>query len=555
MRKTVLSFAIVFISTQLFSQLTVIETIPTAQSFIPVDEGITIYFSDILDGTTVNQNSVQVFGRWSGPMTGEILISGVGNAFYFAPDDDLINGEWVTVTLSNSIQSINGDFLENGFQYNFWTSTLEGSMLLADPLIIEMRLAGEGLLQCYGAYAGDINNDEYSDLIVVNENANDVRILLNDELNGFTDFTVLPLTTSNKPSTNEGADFNGDGLIDIAIGSTQSNAVSLLYGNGTSLDSENSLSADQGVRGLTVLDFNGDGWADIATANRDAGNIALIQNDGVGGFEDAYFLDLLCDGETAISAADMNEDGLLDLIVGCRTSSVVTILLNEGNGVFNEGVSQNSGSLPWMVGVGDLTGNGRVDVVSSNSGDNTMSVFIGGGNGQIGPAISYPTGIFPLAIDLGDLDGDGDLDIITSNFLSADFTVFENDGNGLFNTSYTLDADQAGSCAIFHDHNNDGLLDLTCVDELSDLLFIYTNSTPNGIEEIRSSFELFPNPTSGTVYVKGLLANEYLGLIDLNGKRITQINSNGMHDLGNLSPGHYLIESSLKRTSKKLIIE
>ena len=75
------------------AQLTVIETIPNANSFANVADGITISFSDILDGTTIDQNSVQVFGRWSGPMNGEIIISGVGSAFYFDPQENFFHGE------------------------------------------------------------------------------------------------------------------------------------------------------------------------------------------------------------------------------------------------------------------------------------------------------------------------------------------------------------------------------------------------------------------------------------------------------------------------------
>ena len=57
----------------------------------------------------------------------------------------------------------------------------------------------------------------------------------------------------------------------------------------------------------------------------------------------------------------------------------------------------------------------------------------------------------------------------------ADFTLFENFGDGTFGNPRTLKASSAGSCAILHDRDNDGDLDITGVDEIDDFIFLYEN--------------------------------------------------------------------------------
>jgi len=54
-----------------------------------------------------------------------------------------------------------------------------------------MRLPGEGQITCYGAYAGDVNDDEFSDLVVITEDSDDIRVLLHDGSNGYDPLVVF----------------------------------------------------------------------------------------------------------------------------------------------------------------------------------------------------------------------------------------------------------------------------------------------------------------------------------------------------------------------------
>jgi len=462
---------------------------------------LVIDFDRPVDPATLNAASLMIFGRWSGVMPGEVQLAENNTRVLFVPARPFSAGEMVTVSVARHVATADGTTLGRGYAWQFWTRTRPATLNLAETGRLSVRRPGENHIQTYGAYAGDLNGDGYTDFAVPNERANDIRVFMNDGTGDFGAFTVYPIPGGTVPSTNEGADFNLDGHLDFAVGNSQGDAVSVFMGDGTGhLASPVNYPADDGVRGLAVLDLNGDGYPDLATANRDAGNVSVLLNDGDGSFTRMQNADAQGQGETAATTADLNEDGLLDLIVGSFTSEEMSVLLGDGDGGLTFHTKVSAGGASWMVASGDVNNDGHVDVVSANSRDNTASVLFGDGQGNLSAPAAYPTGSFSLAIDLGDLDGDGDLDLVTSNFNGNDWTIYENLGDGTFGSRRNLPAGQAGSCAVLHDRNNDGALDMTGIDELDDLLFLFTNTpVPTTTEPTPEAgaaalMPAFPNP-------------------------------------------------------------
>ena len=490
--------------------LKVINVLPVPQ-LISAEPSATIevQFNMRVDPSSFTDTTFMVWGRWSGVHMGVLVFNSIGTVAYFNPDEDFFFGERITVSLSKGIKDELGNNLSFGYAWNFWTITTKGTLDLTRTATIEVREEGEGHIQTYGTYAGDLNGDGWSDFAVPNEISNDVRVFMNDGIGNYNNFTIFPISGGNRPSTNEGMDFNLDGFIDIAVGNSQNNMVTVFIGDGTGgFSSIQNYIADEGVRGLSVIDVNGDGFMDIVTANRNANNVSILINNGDGSFASPVNFDGNGIGETACASADVNGDGIMDLYIGARSSNELILFMGDGDGGFTFSSKVKVGSGPWMITAGDVNGDGVPDVVSANSGSSNLSVVFADANGNLSAPVNYPTGSFPLAIDLGDIDGDGDLEVVTSNFSTADYTMYENDGTGNYINRRNFDANSAGSCAVLHDRDNDGDMDMTGIDELDDLLILFTNEIAVRVDNENISPEMFslsqnyPNPFNPSTKIK-----------------------------------------------------
>ncbi len=516
----------------------------------PENLEIQIDFDQALDLTTVDVSTFKVFGRWTGPRIDlTISMDNEDKQVTLLMDtqaDPFNAGEWVTVSLNKGIKGANGEFMSKGFSWNFWIETKTGSLIQEKTKTIELRQAGETWLQTYGAYAGDLDNDGFSDLTIVNENTDDLRILLNDKTGDYkaSDLEVYPMGEAT-PSPNEGADFNFDGDIDFAVCTAHDNELRVLFGDGEgSFYQKDDYTTGTNARGLAVLDFNGDGAEDIAIANRGTSNMTLFENDGSGEFSSINIdFDLSGEGESGLVAVDGNNDGMMDLFVGNYTSQEVAFLQGDGSGGFfvSSKTSLGGEDRPWMLAAGDFDGDGFADVASANAEGNSVTILLNDGNSSFQNfplRLTHPDGLFPLAIDAGDLDGDGDLDLLVSYYSSVSYIVFENDGTGNFQAATVLKASKNASCAILHDRDNDGDLDISATDEGDDLLFLFENkeieNNVRSIIESLNSLTMSPNPYREEVQIEFELEeseNMKLEVLDIEGKHVITLWE------GKLSPG------------------
>jgi len=462
------------------AQVDIVSLFPAREATAAPRQGpIVVTVGRPVDPATVTDQTLKVFGRWSGVMAGSIAVAADSLTIVFTPARLFQSGEQVTVTLTRDLRHAGQSDGRSGFSWAFWIATEPGRLDLTPAGSVAVRQAGEGWVQTYGAYAGDLNGDGFTDLAVPNEQANDVRVFLNDGSGGYEDFIVLPIPNGAVPSPNEGGDFNNDGFVDFAVGNAGNDLVSVYLGSGDGmLTHGGNFRADRGVRGVCVVDLDGDGFSDIVTANNrggGTGNVSVLLNDGTGGFERRPPHKADARGQKTCATGDLDRDGQLDVFVGAFVTKEILIYMGDGVGGLAYSGAVPAGGSPWMIVTGDLNGDGIVDVASANRRESNAAVLYGTVEGTLAPPVTYPVGREPLAIDLGDLDGDGDLEVVTSDFAGATFTILENEGTGTLVRPRTLAATTAGSCAILHDRDGDGDLDLTGIDEMADVVLLFEN--------------------------------------------------------------------------------
>jgi hypothetical protein len=103
------------------------------------------------------------------------------------------------------------------------------------------------------------------------------------------------------------------------------------------LDMDPALTREVGNNPVALVDadFNNDGVLDLATANHDSGTVSVLLGVGDGSFE--LHKDFKVGGHPdGLVAVDYNNDGIPDLLVRDSTAGIVTVLPGLGDGGFSE---------------------------------------------------------------------------------------------------------------------------------------------------------------------------------------------------------------------------
>jgi hypothetical protein len=194
----------------------------------------------------------------------------------------------------------------------------------------------------HGPYAvarANFNSDKYPDLVVVNETDKTVGILINNGDGTFAPQVAYPTTLTGAPSSVAIGDYNGDGILDLAVGDSASQNVAILLGNGNgTFGTATKVATGANVFSLAAADFNGDGATDLAIAGQSKTGITqnLVTlltnaNNGTVSFSTPALYPIGSQATAqsqSIVAWDFNNDGATDLAVANGLSSDVSVLLN-----------------------------------------------------------------------------------------------------------------------------------------------------------------------------------------------------------------------------------
>lgn len=350
---------------------------------------------------------------------------------------------------------------------------------------------------------GDFNGDGIPDIAVPNLENNDLTILLGDGTGNFAPTATSPLVGpepvspsapyfyGNYPTSVAAGDFNGDGVLDLAVTDSKNARVSILLGNGDGSftpapKSPAATAANPSF--VAVGDFNGDGILDLAVANNGDGVVTILLGNGDGTFAQAPAIPLgLYSYLTDVAVGDFNGDGVLDLAaVG---GGGVSILLGRGDGTFTQTPGSpivasfpnpdgdNFSPIPlfsFAVTVADFNGDGVLDLAVANltySCDEIepcgapVTILVGSGNGAftVSPE-TYYSGTYTDSIVAGDFNGDGIPDLATASGYGGGVAVLVGNGNGTFyeaaNPQFYATVLSIPMSVAVGDFNGDGRSDL-----------------------------------------------------------------------------------------------
>ena len=191
--------------------------------------------------------------------------------------------------------------------------------------------------------------DNAPDVVVVNEGGGNATCPPGDGTVTFISNLYLTVTTlfgpsnycaGKGPSAAVAGDFNNDGVLDLVVTDATQSEIAFLAGNGSLLVFNFQTPATFPVGGLVpnsiiAGDFNGDGILDVAVADEGNSEVSIMQGDGTGNFTPTNGSPFATTttyggrGPTTLVAGDFNGDGKLDIATSDESDNFVTVMLQS----------------------------------------------------------------------------------------------------------------------------------------------------------------------------------------------------------------------------------
>jgi hypothetical protein len=371
---------------------------------------------------------------------------------------------------------------------------------------------------------GDFNGDGVPDLVATqNDSSGNVGVLLGKGDGTFGSAAKFPvgdfafyLTTG---------DFNADGVADLAVTNfpnrgTGTVVVLLGRGDGTFMPG-GSYPVGPAPDTIVAADFNGDGVLDLAEldANSSAANkVWVLAGRGDGTFAPAVST-LTGTGSAYLQYGDLNHDGKMDLVIADMSASAMTVMMGNGDGTFQPAQEyvigpqpisiavlplgdgntslftqdnlsgdfyytfartdgsivspklQTVGLRPAAVGAVDLNGDSHPDLVITDSESRNVYVEMGNAVGPFSKPVAYPAVRPPGPLTFADVNGDGYRDVIVAD--SGGIEVMPGNGDGTLGTAQVFSASGALSSISVADFNGDGRPDVAAANGSSGAVSLF----------------------------------------------------------------------------------
>ncbi len=228
-------------------------------------------------------------------------------------------------------------------------------------------------------FAIDLNQDGAPDLLSASVLDNQVAWYENDCAGNFTR-RVISNDSKGARSVHAG-DINHDGLIDVVSASSNDDTIAWFRNNGGSPITFTQFvvsTTDSNPFSVFAADFDKDGLLDIASASSGDDLITVYLNNGATppGFT-RLEVSNQADGARSVTACDMDVDGDMDLLSASANDNKISYYENLGGMplTFATRAVSSSALTPVTVAACDIDKDGRKDVISGSLADNTVAWY------------------------------------------------------------------------------------------------------------------------------------------------------------------------------------
>jgi uncharacterized repeat protein (TIGR01451 family) len=304
----------------------------------------------------------------------------------------------------------------------------------------------------------DFNRDGIPDLAVAAAGSNGVFVVLGEGDGGFG--PLVRINTGPGPRSVIVGDFNADAKTDLAVANSSGNSVSVALGNGDgTFQFANSYLAGANPRSLAAADLDRDGDLDLAVVNSESDDVSILFGQGNGSFG-ATVSYATASGPVGIIVANLNGDLWPDLAVAAHDAGKVSILTGNAGGAFSPAVQVSAAGGPTSLAGGDFNGDGKTDLAVSQGDTGKISILRGNGNATFQAAVDHPACSAPTSVAVFDAEGDGKADLAVTCGGSDQVAFLSGTGTGTFASPLLFSSGMGPASVVAVDVDGDTRKDL-----------------------------------------------------------------------------------------------
>ncbi|NPA68426.1 MAG: hypothetical protein GXO50_07455, partial [Chlorobi bacterium] len=395
---------------------------------------------------------------------------------------------------------------------------------------------------------GDINNDNYSDIVISGEYLGNkiTKLYINNETGNFYDkitesfpeeFSFADYLKGIYESCVLWGDFDNDMLQDILLTGTgeNNNGITKVYKNhgadATFVEQKQINLPDVRYGSAAWSDYNNDNLQDILLTGKDENDNVIskiYKNNGDGTFSEQTGIYLEGVYNSSVAWGDYNNDNFPDILLTGRDKRffyISKIYKNNGDGTFSEQTGINltgveTGSVAWK----DYNNDGFQDILltgEDNSDTKVSIIYKNNGDGTFTDINAGLTGVSKSSVAWGDYNNDGFADILLTGSdenWHAVSIIYKNNGDDTFTDINAGLTDVYDGSAAWKDYNNDGFQDILLTGSYiskvyknnGDGTFTDINAGLKGVYSSSSSWGDFNNDGFADILLTGRDKNQNL---------------------------------------------